>query len=171
MKKEYLINDIWIINYSVPYKNKDKLFRPFIITDIINNVIYGISLTSFRDDRYKPDLGDIIIKINSSETQSIIKPYQITNLKEKFFIRKIDIVSSEIIKDINQKIDNNAREYLSMKNTNSILREFIIEEKTQIIEQQSEKITDLKFKNEQLKLELELTKSQLLAQEQDLELE
>lgn len=184
MKKEYLINDIWIVNYSVPYKDKDKLLRPFIITNIINNIVYGIPLTSFRNNRYKPNLGDTIIK-NNSLTQSIIKPYQITNLKEKFFIRKVGTVSSEIVKDINQKINNNTRQYLSMKNTYSISQEFIIEDYAEKIEQQNQKIidlelqneqkdqkiTNLEFKTEELELELKLTKNKLLLQEEVFELE
>lgn len=35
MKTEPQVNDIWIINYSVPYKDKSNLQRPFIVTNII----------------------------------------------------------------------------------------------------------------------------------------
>lgn len=108
MKNKYLIQDIWIVNYSVPYKDKDKLFRPFIITNIINNVVYGIPLTSYRNNRYRPDLGDSIIEMNTLGKQSIIKPYQIIHLKEKLFIRKVGNVTEEIVKDINHKIDSKA---------------------------------------------------------------
>ncbi|MDQ7982665.1 MAG: type II toxin-antitoxin system PemK/MazF family toxin [Spiroplasma sp.] len=163
MKKEYLIQDIWIVSYSVPYKPKNKLLRPFIITDIINGTLYGIPLTSFRNDRYKPDLGDRIIQIERSDKQSIIKPYQIIHVKEKFFIRKLDTVTPEIIKDINQKIDNNAKQYLSLKNTNAILREYIIE-------RQNQKIINLQQEITQITNELALAKAQLILIQKDREL-
>jgi len=94
-------------------------------------------------------------------------------------------VSSEIVKDINQKINNNTRQYLSMKNTYSISQEFIIEDYAEKIEQQNQKIidlelqneqkdqkiTNLEFKTEELELELKLTKNKLLLQEEVFELE
>gem|GEM_PF-1807321 len=94
-------------------------------------------------------------------------------------------MSSEIVKDINQKINNNTRQYLSMKNTHSISQEFIIEDYAEKIEQQNQKIidlelqneqkdqkiTNLEFKTEELELELKLTKNKLLLQEEVFELE
>ncbi len=80
--------DIWIIHYSVPNKNKDDLLRPFIIVNILNNQIYGIPITSFKSERYKKELGDLIINKNKLLQKSIIKPYQGIYIKNKFFMKK-----------------------------------------------------------------------------------
>lgn len=163
MKKEYTIQDVWIINYAVPYKTKEKLFRPFIITDIINGTVDGIPLTSYNNNRYRPDLGDSLIKTNFLEKQSIIKPYQVTYLKENFFIRKVGTVELEIVKDINQKIDSNAKQYLAIKNTNAIFREYVIE-------RQNQKIINLQQEIMQITKELALAKAQLILIQKDREL-
>lgn len=49
-------------------------------------------------------------------------------MKQDHFKNKIGIVESEITNDINKKIDTNIYQYLSMKNVNSIMREYLIEQ-------------------------------------------
>lgn len=139
---EIKINDVWLITFSVPYKNKNELTRPFLVLENTNNKAGGIPITSFTTERYKKNLGDLIITAPFLSRKSIIKPYQLIYLKKEFFIKKIGNVEPKIVNNINQTIDANARNYLSVKNTSSILREFVIEKQTQ-------QITNLKSKNEE----------------------
>ncbi|WP_342277064.1 hypothetical protein [Spiroplasma endosymbiont of Nebria brevicollis] len=162
IQQELLINDIWIINYSVPYKNT--LLRPFIITNIINNIVYGIPLTSFNKKRYMPNLGDIIFQEQYLIKKSIIKPYQLLiHIRKNNFVNKIGTVNPELVKNINNKIDNNISKYLSMKNINSIMREYLIE-------RQNQKIEVLQQENNVLKTDLLNTKFQLQLRQKDKEL-
>lgn len=77
---------------------------------------------------YKSNKGDVILKTNYLGQQSIIKSYQLITMKQDHFKNKIGIVESEITNDINKKIDTNIYQYLSMKNVNSIMREYLIEQ-------------------------------------------
>lgn len=160
---EIKITDVWLIHYPVPYKKTNETSRPFIIIENLNDKFYGIPLTSFFIHRYKEQLGDMIIDKPFLFKKSIIKPYQITQLKEKFFIKKVGVVESQIVKDINHTIDTNSKQYLAIKNSNAILREYVIERQNQRIEALKQEINNIKN-------ELIIIKEQLILIQKDREL-
>lgn len=155
MDNEPQVNDIWVIRFSVPYKNNNDIKRPFIITNIFNKIIYGIPLTSFTKQRYHPEMGDFLFNSEKIIKSSIIKPYQIINIKKQQFLNKIETCELTVINKINETIDKNTRRYLAMKNNNSIMREYVIERQNQKIENLFKEIT--KVKNELVLLQNQLS--------------
>ncbi len=77
-------------------------------------------------------------------------------MKQDHFKNKISIVEPEITNDINKKIDTNIYQYLSMKNVNSIMREYLIERQNQNHESLEPEINVLKIDLLNTKFQLQL---------------
>lgn len=158
------IKDVWIIHYSVPNKNKNDLLRPFIVVNIINDQIYGIPITSFKEKRYREELGDFILENQFLDIKSIIKPYQIIKIKPNYFKNRIGTVDDSIVNKINKSIDINSLNYLSMKNISSIMREYVIERQNQKITSLEIKVQLLEKENKELKRQTQNFQKELKSQ-------
>ncbi|WP_308149769.1 hypothetical protein [Spiroplasma sp. AdecLV25b] len=77
-------------------------------------------------------------------------------MKQDHVKNKISIVEPEITNDINKKIDTNIYQYLSMKNVNSIMREYLIERQNQNHESLEQEINVLKMDLLNTKFQLQL---------------